>query len=526
MMKKISKIIIIITIIFSIKITECNAAAGINVQYVDNGSNKTEESGPNYNNTWTSGNITYTCTGTYKIDVGYGTTIYGYNQNNEEIINGVPITGENIMAGTAIGLKILETKKISWQKPTISLTKVEKYDTYLCNCKKTVRECNDFGMLMGRFKLPFLVVNLPICKDKEESCTAGTQGCKCETCGGGQSVPKPITSGPEYDACEKAVNAQIQSDAQAYQGSSYALKLRNSNDIQENGIDKTINGSGGCGGTNPITCTYTYAPKTVCMNILTSKVTYRDNDTCVSGEVKIENDSDSNHWHYFTPLNTKSNDDFVLTMSYASQSGLQEKGFCVQAIDSNPTNYKSFVRDKNNQKLTGMTIEKDKETVTNGCYFGTEIDINIEQKFYNEINQEQLKGFNFYYKPIEINNPFPNGISGTSLWKNWYESENKKPNISDSYSTITYKALNINANAIRNYNNIDINPQDGISDNLYGDWTKMNIDGTSQYIDNNNPIQRNGNIKVYKLGCGKENENEFLESGEKNPLYQEWCDNS
>lgn len=274
---------------------------------------------------------------------------------------------------------------------------------------------------------------------------------------------------------------------------------------------------------------YIYTQSKVCMNLKTAEVTYGED--CKKNDSDVKEIKNKKYWHYFIPLNTKnSNNAFFLKIIPNKKLSVNE---CETAMKKYADRYKDILIPNLGDMFVGdyhkgKKVSSDWNKVDNngGCYFGTTIYFPTIQRFYNETEDKKIKGFNFYYKPIEINNPFPNGISETSAWKDWYASENKIPNLNESYSTITYKALNINAGIIRHYNNIDESPRDGISDNLYNDWTKMNIDGTSKYIDNNNPIQRNGKINVYKLGCGQANVDEYLSLNKKNPLYQEWCDNS
>ena len=134
----------------------------------------------------------------------------------------------------------------------------------------------------------------------------------------------------------------------------------------------------------------------------------------------------------------------------------------------------------------------------------------------NEKTTVRFNGFNFYYKPIDITDstaPFPNGLPTTSLWQEWHNSQKKEPDLTKSFSKVTYIAGDIEASEVRNYN----------KNNSYLDWSNMNVDGTSKYIDNEGVIQRNNGINVYKLGCGPANENEKLANGDTNPLYQPGC---
>ena len=59
----------------------------------------------------------------------------------------------------------------------------------------------------------------------------------------------------------------------------------------------------------------------------------------------------------------------------------------------------------------------------------------------------------------------------------------------------------------------------------------MNIDGSSIFIQKDNIIDRNGlitNKTFYSLGCGIENQCEYLDKEQKikNPIYQPRCKNN
>ena len=71
------------------------------------------------------------------------------------------------------------------------------------------------------------------------------------------------------------------------------------------------------------------------------------------------------------------------------------------------------------------------------CILTSTIKIPIKQQFYKEKkeksnNKENIvfTGFNFYYRSININNPFPNGTID-DIWREWAESKKKKPDIAN-----------------------------------------------------------------------------------------------
>jgi len=251
------------------------------------------------------------------------------------------------------------------------------------------------------------------------------------------------------------------------------------------------------------------------MDVKTAKVSYPSSNNCRTGEIKIEDDN--NHWHYFVPLNTKEGDDFVLTMTYSSQGREQPGDFCVTIIENNPTTYQSFVRGKNNEKLPS-NITRAKEIASRGCYFGNEIKITTEQRFYNEQEDSTFKGFNFYYKPINVNNPFPNGIPTNSIWTK--KEIDKLTGTNLNKDDITYIANVTNAKAIRDYKNQETNHKK----NLYTSWENMHLNGVSDFIENGGFVNRYiDKSNIYKLGCGPANEKTTNSDGTTNYLYQQEC---
>lgn len=290
---------------------------------------------------------------------------------------------------------------------------------------------------------------------------------------------------------------------------------------------------------NTVIKNYCYELYGSCINVKTGKVEYltepvskEDENPCrnkgeewyyVRNDYKDESDR---HWHIFIPLNTKETDVYQFDMK--SKSKENSSKMCRAFIEKYSKNYEytkyivpavgSFNKNKSDINL-----------VKNGCYYKSTVTIPIRQRFYNEVADDnddtsEIIGFNFYYRPISLDNPFPNGITKYSDWEKW--NENKKqgkenPELDKSFNTITYAAANINLSYIRNYN----------KENLYTDWSKMNIDGSSIFIQKDNIIDRNGLITkktFYSLGCGIENQCEYLDKEQKikNPIYQPRCKNN
>ena len=256
----------------------------------------------------------------------------------------------------------------------------------------------------------------------------------------------------------------------------------------------------------------------VCINVKTGKVRYTNGECESDIEYTIDPTVASNgkaYWKYFIPLNANSLEDFSFIMN--SSGSVVNGGLCQNIIEKYD-HYDKLIVSKTGGMLPKITSDmreaekkaiknQAKRMVENGCKYQTTITIPVIQRFYNELEDgKTFKGFNFYYKPIDIDNPFPNGLTETSLWYDWNESNDKDPDLTDSYDDETYRAENINLDAIRNYN----------KDNSYTSWANMNLDGTSNFISKgisgNMIIQRNINLaneanSVYPLGCGPLNTN-------------------
>lgn len=266
-------------------------------------------------------------------------------------------------------------------------------------------------------------------------------------------------------------------------------------------------GGGTCSGTitSKQNCTISYnRSNTICINVKTGKIRYANQNECNDEEYAVTNSQ--NYWSYFIPLNAKSDSRFGLTMKSGSKQ--TNANICKNIID-NYDNYRELITYKPGELFpTDESKAKSKSKVDNGCYYQTYVNIPITQKFYNEEknnnNQIIFKGFNFYYRAIDINNPFPNGIAADSYWYEWGQSQkanqNPNPDLSESFATKTYETKNISASAVREYN----------EEHPYTSWDEMNTNGSSSLINSNKIsntlIERIVNNKdYYNLGCGPAN---------------------
>ena len=170
----------------------------------------------------------------------------------------------------------------------------------------------------------------------------------------------------------------------------------------------------------------------------------------------------------------------------------------------------TFTDKKVNESYNINNIKQNK-----GCRFSVTINYNIEQKFYGEDKKSEyisLKGYGTYFRQIDINNPFPNGIDTKSLWNGLYDTNTRKINTGNGevkltdFDTITYiaKISGENAKKIRIFND----------ETSYTKWTKdysnqngMNANGTSNFVRNNNTIftKLQSKNSFYNLGCGPAN---------------------
>lgn len=108
--------------------------------------------------------------------------------------------------------------------------------------------------------------------------------------------------------------------------------------------------------------------------------------------------------------------------------------------------------------------------------------VNVTSRLYKP---DQSNKYAFIYRPIDINNPFPNRNAGVN-WYDWYSIPANKERLKSSYSKEEYQVIldNQSVSKIKEYNN-DKN-------NNYLDWTGINKKTEkSEFIDKY--IQEGGN---------------------------------
>ena len=278
--------------------------------------------------------------------------------------------------------------------------------------------------------------------------------------------------------------------------------------------------------------TYEIGPSKVCIDTITGNVYYNTN--CDNKKKEIPNETlyeDSikdylNFWHYFIPLDIKTQTSFSIKLT-DKNGEILTKEQC-EYVMQNYSNYKDIIQPviKNTGEVYGTyigdyrygNIDKNLlKTSKLSCSFATAINFgkNIVQRFYGEEKKSRytsLKGYNVYFRQIDIKNPFPNNIASTSIWNGIYNISNNKVNTGNGqiklsdFDDITYRTevSNQNADKIRTFNN----------STPYTKWTKdfgkqngMNSDGTSNFVRNNGTIFTKISSKnsFYNLGCGPAN---------------------
>lgn len=482
----------------------------------------------------------YYCVYNFNIAAPNNITINGYHNGKSIMDNSLKITEDDrIESGTAIQLNIYETKNISWKVTEAEVKTVRKKMCNYYNCSYTNKTSSGPQPL----PLPLASINLSAkaqqialnCANHNKNNIQGECpsyfGCNTHRsysystqCG----IAEETTMEHQSECEEMAAKAAIEA-ANSLFYPSYQVEVSDSNDIEGNKTT-TLATQTSCSTcsfgytgakSGSATVTYNYRLNKACMNVKTANIRYTQDIECEDYEIEIEDKviQGKNYWNYFIPLNTKSNQFVEINLRPIGSGGSLIKEQCQYVMEHNPmssdtskTTYMDLIikKDKTNFKGDFALGERGydyNEIVENGCLLTSKVKIPAVQKFYRETPKDngtiKFKGFNFYYKPISVNanqqnikkTVFPNGITDTSVWLEWYQSEKNELDLTKSYDIITYTALNISATKVRDYNRT----------NQYTSWEKMNLDGTSKFIDNYGIISRNTKSNVYKLGCGPSN---------------------
>ena len=93
-----------------------------------------------------------------------------------------------------------------------------------------------------------------------------------------------------------------------------------------------------------------------------------------------------------------------------------------------------------------------------------------------------IKGgnYNFIYRPIDLNNPFPNNRTPGINWYDWISIDTNRQRL-----TNTYKDANLDYTAILDNNIVaDIKQYNKNSaHDSYLEWNDIDSDGTSSFVD-------------------------------------------
>lgn len=433
---------------------------------------------------------------------------YGFEENLGKLgLNG-------ILAGTYVKLQIYEVKE-TWIQKNVSSTGIQEYHDCVQHVQRTCereKTLEDGTTKKEKYDCSY---DKPMPGVKGTSCPSGYESTKTyykytDSCNSARLQCRN-SNPPAMPAVNPSFTLNL-SDSNDVKSSALALQPIEGKEVSSSIIDEKGNWYWRKGANK----TFSYSIEKTCINVKTGKINYiKKTEECDKNK-EYEIASEDGKWTYFIPLNANSKEDFSLSLKEIIGSGKIDSVSCEDIMKNYPNDYRNFLKSAG-EEFSGV-YEKDKKKVSKGCYWALNIIIPITQKFYNEQDNGTFKGFNFYYKPIDINNPFPNGIPTNSIWT---EKETKKlTGTSFNKDDITYIADVTNANAIRDYKNQETNHKK----NLYTSWENMHINGVSDFIENGGFIKRNvSKTDFYKLGCGPENEKRTNSDGTTNYLYQQEC---
>ncbi len=519
-MKQVIKSIFLILCLFS-NITLCYAASlsvsGVNLGDDSNNSdsNNGDDDGTKVEMSLSS-NSSYTCSFKYSVETTSGLTIDGYNSGNELIIKEKITPVKSIKSGMSIGMRIVETKVVSWKISDVDVTKEKvgrRYYGRLVDSvtggvlTETIDDCDESEVDR---QLDLLKGDRPDSITKKSSWNQPDSSC---------STTETVTDSGKIAECNSMADAHVAGLVADYGGSTYVVILSNSNnanDTDEENLTKIL-GSGGLinSDSNSLEYEYVYSPKAVCMNPITSDVYYRTE--CNSDEFKIVDDKVNNksHFHYFVPLNVNDGK-YSIGISRISQSRKQTVKWCKMAIKGN-SNYDEFLVGSENDNSYELPENENaalrlfENGDLDGCYVQTEVPILVDNGYFR-VDEGKIVGFNYYFRQIDEQNPFPLKInSEKSLWYDWYNknyvngvytNDEVSPNIRDSFNfnAVLYRMV-ATAKYIRNSLK-----DNSISKGSYIEWDNISVNGVSSVVANDDFFSKPNDVKTYNIGCGPLNE--------------------
>ena len=495
-------------------------ATEINFNTSDNSPGSGESGGNGQYSQWI-----YFNKGSKKIKYRYSVE---YSSNtNYNIRNNSPY-GDTIKAGTWMGINIHEIQSASWKVIDIEYKEIKK--VYICSIQAPTNEiCHCYWAYDPKASRVVQVCPGSPNYNKTGHCTWQSNTIdiiKNEEHDYYDPSPCPAGSIEKVDD-KKEVDIETKEKNQEVYGLAHNRALGMvgaplsklqiiTDELDEKSERKTetilgqlvSSSDSGAGESGSVSKTYSYKPNNICINLKTGKVRY--NKECEQDEeVKINPyiSEEIEYWQYFSPLDTKSGTNFSLIIKNNIDRKLSDKE-CHSIMDNYKSQYQNYIVSINNKALKGDYCKNgncnnlntgsgsDWQEVSKGCYFSTVVNFDVIQKYYfEEMKNNELKfnGYNLYYRPININNPFPTTPTENSIWYEWFNSTNKTPNLKDSFNEVTYSVAVPNklADTIRAYN----------VNNPYPSFDKLSLNGTSSFLQSIGVVSLTED-KVNKLGEG------------------------
>ena len=463
--------------------------------------------------------------------------VYANDDNHTKIGSAVSTAVKNwdFLAGRYIGVDAYEeykTVKTGYYQPACAQVRVKcgkkgckEYGEYCppkcqttdtetgaatCSCKK-VTYCKEEGIVDTKW------IYSGKCSGRSDGYTEHIEG-DCTGC----------TPTKTYDTCRsEALSAMNKSVKKV--NASYTASREDVNDITNNekiGVSSyTINHDPvtedtdkNKKGNDIVKRTYVqrikYNIKKACLNIKTAQVRYIAFDSnCNNADEltvpQIYNNLKEPIGQYFIPLNAKQGGSF----SYMLESGEhRDEDVCLSIINNKDYPYwRQTLLDRKKKAFSDTTTEAQAEKrVKGGCYFAIIAKFKVEQKFYNQ-NKTSFEGYTYYYRPIDVTDPFPNGLKDTSLWSKVYDSTSNTIKYKDKAGTKHEVKLNHafrESQLMYTATNVTSNKVEGANKVIYTSWNNINKNGLSSFISDNAFISHGTAYKqknIYKIGCGPAN---------------------
>lgn len=466
---------------------------------------------------WEVGSDSYSCKWSYNVSNSNYINVNALDKDGNSLIPDSFDFGDyKLAAGMALKVNINEEKIASYSKLEYELTRQRaayqtKIKEYACSYSGTYAFYNYYCSTFNNKET--------VWGDKSCSSHALCTASKIET---GRYKTEPHnyppeaitdTANSEYIKCKKTAEDDADSRIKNMLGNSpsYLVNVTNSNNVNDDIMELPITTSDGrsshiCNNDTK-GCSYSktinYNVNGVCMNLQTGKVTYKN--SCDKDSVKIDDyiKSGVNYFHYFIPINTTSDASSVMISITSGKGYTYPASTCISTMEYD-SSYMEFMVPLNGN-FNGV-LANDKLLVKSGCKAAINVKIPIMQDFFREEvknGKRVLSDHNFYYRKININNPFPHGINNTnSLWKDWYDinysgnSYNQKstskasPNIKNSFSKLSYTSSSRQVENVREVTT------------PYTDWSDMSLSGYNNNISSELLATRVNPGNILKLGMG------------------------